>query len=233
MPTRATTVNPDLLKWARNSLGLSIIEVAQRIHKSPAVVEDWESGQSHPTFNQLELLADSVYRRPVAVFFFPAPPEEPSVAHDFRTLPGTEIDKLDRDTRLALRDARAYQVSLSELSRGLNQAGDRLLTSSLQVDIRTNVSVLARLVREKLGFTVTQQSSWRSSTQAFKNWRIALEQVGIYVFKRSIEQREISGFCLNNPVFPIIIINNSTPHTRQIFTLFHELAHLLFGVSSF
>ena len=94
MPTRATTVNPDLLKWARNSLGLSIIEVAQRIHKSPAVVEDWESGQSHPTFNQLELLADSVYRRPVAVFFFPAPPEEPSVAHDFSVSRQSNSDKI-------------------------------------------------------------------------------------------------------------------------------------------
>jgi Zn-dependent peptidase ImmA (M78 family) len=32
-------------------------------------------------------------------------------------------------------------------------------------------------------------------------------------------------------VFPIIYVNNSTSKTRQIFTLFHELGHLLFGTS--
>src|SRR5690606_21818478 len=66
---------------------------------------------------------------------------------------------------------------------------------------------------------------------AFKRWREAFEQSGVFVFKRSFEQRAVSGFCLNDAEFPIIVINNSTAHARQIFTLFHELAHLLFDVS--
>ncbi len=37
-----------------------------------------------------------------------------------------------------------------------------------------------------------------------------------------------SGFCLYDEQFPLIYVNNSKPKTRQIFTLFHELAHLLF-----
>jgi Zn-dependent peptidase ImmA (M78 family) len=28
------------------------------------------------------------------------------------------------------------------------------------------------------------------------------------------------------------MVNNSTPHSCQVFTLFHEVAHLLFGISS-
>jgi Zn-dependent peptidase ImmA (M78 family) len=63
-------------------------------------------------------------------------------------------------------------------------------------------------------------------------WRDAVEQAGVFVFKRSFTQREISGFCLADPVFPVIIVNNSTAFTRQIFTVLHELAHLLYGVSS-
>jgi Zn-dependent peptidase ImmA (M78 family) len=42
---------------------------------------------------------------------------------------------------------------------------------------------------------------------------------------------EYSGFCLYDKVFPIIYVNNSAAKTRQIFTLFHELAHLLFHTS--
>ena len=40
-----------------------------------------------------------------------------------------------------------------------------------------------------------------------------------------------SGFCLYDEDFPIIYVNNTTAKTRQIFTLFHELAHLLFHTS--
>jgi len=40
-----------------------------------------------------------------------------------------------------------------------------------------------------------------------------------------------SGFCLYDDVFPIIYVNNSNAKTRQIFTLFHELAHILFHTS--
>jgi Zn-dependent peptidase ImmA (M78 family) len=42
---------------------------------------------------------------------------------------------------------------------------------------------------------------------------------------------EYSGFSLYDDVFPIIYVNNSSTKTPQIFTLFHELAHLLFHTS--
>ena len=38
-----------------------------------------------------------------------------------------------------------------------------------------------------------------------------------------------SGFCLYDKKFPIIYVNNSKSDTRQIFTLLHELSHLLLG----
>src|SRR5207247_7491917 len=39
-----------------------------------------------------------------------------------------------------------------------------------------------------------------------------------------------SGFCLLHEEFPIIFINNSNAFTRQIFTLIHELGHILFEI---
>ena len=55
--------------------------------------------------------------------------------------------------------------------------------------------------------------------------------VGVYVFKDHFRLDDFSGLCLYDDEFPIIYINNTTTKTRQIFTLFHELAHLLFRTS--
>ena len=42
-------------------------------------------------------------------------------------------------------------------------------------------------------------------------------------------ESSFSGFCLYDKKFPIIYVNNSKSDTRQIFTLLHELSHLLLG----
>ncbi len=58
----------------------------------------------------------------------------------------------------------------------------------------------------------------------------------MFVFKDAFKQGEISGFCLTSREFPVIFINNVTTKTRQVFSLIHELAHLLFersGISRF
>jgi len=58
-----------------------------------------------------------------------------------------------------------------------------------------------------------------------------LEEHGIYIFKESFQDDSISGFCLHDQKFPVIYINNNNAESRQIFSIFHELAHLLFGTS--
>ena len=80
-------VNPEVLRWARERSGLSASEVAKKMNKSAESVENWEVGGSAPTYVQLEKLAYQVYKRPVAVFFFPEPPEEADKIAEFRTLP--------------------------------------------------------------------------------------------------------------------------------------------------
>jgi Zn-dependent peptidase ImmA (M78 family) len=58
-----------------------------------------------------------------------------------------------------------------------------------------------------------------------------LTDAGVFVFKDAFRVEGYSGFSLYDDVFPIIYVNNSSSKTRQIFTLFHELAHLLFHTS--
>ncbi len=230
MVTRATSLNPDVLRWARTQSGLSLSEAASRISKSEEDLAAWEAGDRLPTYIQLETLAERVYKRPVALFFLPSPPDEAPPTSEFRTLPDPVRDSLGADTLLALREARAFQFSLQDLSEGRNPARRRIW-EDLKAST-TDVTTFAQRARAYFGISLQDQAAWTSTRVAMRVWREAIEGAGVFVFKRSFKQRDVSGFCLDHPEFPVIVVNNSTSFSRQIFTLFHELAHVLFDVSS-
>ena len=186
-------------------------------------------GESAPTFLQLETLAVSVYRRPVALFSFRAARRAPT-RHEFRTLPTAEIDSLPPTVRYELRRAKSLQLSLRELTGNTNPS-PRLIWRDLGIDVDEPVKAAANRIRAYLGITLQTQRSWRDSREAMRAWRQAVEAVGVFVFKQPFKTDEVSGFCLYDREFPIIMVNNGSTFTRQIFTVFHESAHILFGLS--
>lgn len=230
MSNTAVGINPEVLRWARERASLSLEEVARRLGKDSADIESWEDGEAAPTYIQLERLAYTVYKRPIAVFFFPEPPLEVEPRNEFRTLPEEQIRGLSASTRMAIRDALARRLSLEELCDGRNPS-NLLLFREMNVSPGDDFVGSARTAREFLGITLEKQIGWRSAREALVYWRNAIEQVGVFVFKRALKQRTISGFCLADNEFPLIVVNNSIPKTRQIFTLFHELAHVLLSTS--
>lgn len=231
MADYATGLNPQILRWARERAGYTVEEAAGRMKKSPNDIEAWEDGSKAPTFRQLEKLGVDLYKRPVALYFFPFPPKEEVLKTQFRTLPDSELERFDPDTRYALREAIGYQISLKELTDGTNPA-TRRIAQDITTTPAESVNRLATRVREYLGVTLSAQFEWRSTDEAFKSWRRVIENVGVFVLKRSFKQKHISGFCLYDENYPVIVINNGTSRARQIFTLFHELAHILFKINS-
>ena len=223
-------VQPKVIKWAREATGLSLEDVATRLKKPIAVVQGWESGEAMPTYVQLETLAYELYKRPLAIFFLPEPPQEKRPAHEFRSLPETDLESLAPNTRLHIRKAQAYQVSLRQLY-GDGNPSDTLISDVVSLSLNDSVERQAIGLRKSLGITIERQAKWTSDEEALRNWRQIIEDAGVFVFKDSFKQKEISGFCLQDQMFPIIYINNSTTKTRQIFSLLHELAHLLFHVN--
>src|SRR3546814_19149570 len=83
-------------------------------------------------------------------------------------------------------------------------------------------------VRRYLGVSLEQQCAWRDDETALKEWRAALQRVGVFVFKDAFRTDDFSGFCLYDEEFPIIYVNNSSAHTRQIFTYFHRQGDRVF-----
>jgi len=218
-------VTPSVIAWARERAGYSVEEAKEKFAKIAA----WEAGEAFPTYPQLERLADT-FKLPIAVFFFPEPPELPPISETFRTLPAAEFAQIPRRVQFLLRKATALQINLSELCQGQNPA-DRLITRDLEFPVDVSLEAMAREVREYIGISLEEQYSWGTNDDAFKTWRKTLSDVGVFVFKDAFRVPEYSGFCLYDEVFPIIYVNNSAAKTRQIFSLFHEIAHLLFHTS--
>ena len=229
-------VNPDVLRWARETLRLSQGEVARRMKKKISDIEAWERGEASPTYIQLESLAYDIYKRPVALFFFPEVPEEDAVEQSFRTLPEQELQRVPSRILYLLRRARVFQLNLAELYDGVNPASRQILRD-LDFAPSVDVSEMAEQVRAYLGMDLAEQQSWDDADDALKRWRTVLEDHGVFVFKDSFNppgkkkvdgvESTFSGFCLYDTDFPVIYVNNNKAKNRQIFTLFHELAHLL------
>jgi len=219
-------VTQEVLRWARLTMGLSVDEVARKMGKDINTIVEWENGKDTPTYVQLEKLAYQIYKRPLAIFFFPHPPEEETPKQSFRTLPEQEIETLSPQVHYLLRQARVMKINLSELNAGVNPA-EKNIIQDLSFNPDIPATEIASRVRKYLNVDLKRQFSWSNVDLALKEWRNHIDLHGVYIFKEAFKDDILSGFCVYDKIFPIIYINNSKPKTRQIFSIFHELCHLL------
>ena len=222
-------ITPSVMKWARETAGMSEGDAAALLAKRVAkgiteeTVQNWESGNGVPTYPQLEKIAKE-YRRPVIVFYFPKPPEEEPIEKKFRALPEARAKKLPPKIRFLVRRADVFRINLYELHAERNPIAQKIF-DNISISSPFDMKKVAADVRHYLDLPVTKIG--RNEREAFEKRRNRLEQHGISVFKEPFKEKEFSGFCLHDTQFPIIYINNSMSRSRQSFTLFHELAHIL------
>ena len=229
--SQSIPVNPSVLRWARETAGIPVKDVARKLGRKRITAETvaaWERGEGSPSYIQLEELAYKIYKRPLALFFFPEPPVEETPKQAFRTLPDQEIKLMSPRMRYMLRQAKSMQLNLVELYEGKNPSQSQIVRD-LKFVPGIPISDMVIAVRKYLNVDLNEQFKWNSVDVAFKAWRKAFEECGVFVFKEAFKDDLFSGFCLYDERFPLIYVNNSKPDTRQVFTLFHELPHLLFG----
>ncbi|MEQ9619986.1 MAG: ImmA/IrrE family metallo-endopeptidase [Deltaproteobacteria bacterium] len=224
MPERMP-ITPSVLKWARERAGYTVDDLSKHFK----LYSDWEVGNSFPTYSQLESLSDK-FKCPMAVFFFPEPPEIEPLEKSFRTLPDIEFEYMPRSVRMLLRKAKAMQLNLMELNDNDNPS-EKYIIRNIHLDLNRPISELTYEVRSYLSVTLNDQISWSGVDEAFEKWRNVITDHGVYVFKDAFKDSGFSGFCLYHAEFPIIYINNTNSKSRQIFTLIHELTHLLLHTS--
>ncbi|MBI5117905.1 ImmA/IrrE family metallo-endopeptidase [Candidatus Poribacteria bacterium] len=217
-------VKPELLAWARKSAGLTVDEAARKAHVKPDRLECWEKGERRPTLRQLRELA-RIYKRPLAVFYLPEPPRDFQPLRDFRRIlqkvEGVESPELRHEIRRAW-DRRDIALELYEELEG------ELPKFSPSAMLSDDPETLAEKIRNLLGVKREVYSGFRDKYDALNWWRAALENLGVLVFQaRNIEPAEMSGFSISETPFPVIVLNIKDPVRRRIFTMLHELTHIL------
>jgi Zn-dependent peptidase ImmA (M78 family) len=221
-------VNPELLVWARESMGLSIEEVALKVKKDVEVVTKWELGEERPTISKLRDLA-RIYKRPLAIFYLSKPPKKFEPLNDYRRFPEQVDQQITPELKFSIREAFEKRELLLELSDSI---GEDFQVFPLKTGINEPPEDVASIIREFLNVDFDTQHKLKDENSAFNYWRKNLESIGVLVFQaRRIEPNLMRGFSICELPFPVIVVNNKDRWGR-IFTLFHELTHIMLHESS-
>lgn len=217
-------VNPPLLVWAREESGYESEWVAKRLSVKPERLAAWEQGERKPTVRQAQDLA-KLYHRPFGVFFLPQAPVLAPLAGEYRRLPGVEPGVESPELRLALR----VMSQRREITLGLlEELGVPITEFRTTAHLSEDAHEVGARLRTLLGVTVQEQLGWSSEWQAWRQWRGAVEAVGVVVFQfPKVALAQVRGVSLLKFPSPGIGINSkeSAPGAR-IFTLLHELVHV-------
>ena len=217
-------IAPAVLVWARSSAGYEVEEAAAKLKVTSERLAAWERGDDQPSIPQLRSLA-GLYKRPLAVFYLPEPPLYFQPMHDFRRLPEFGSRRYSPGLMLEMRTAQQRRILALEL---LDEVGDKPTPFQLTATGKVDPEQAGLTIRQALGITDEMQRRWKDTLTAFRHWRSSIEAQGVLVFEATrFESDEASGFAYWADALPFIVINHKDEYPRRIFSLLHELAHLM------
>jgi Zn-dependent peptidase ImmA (M78 family) len=216
-------IEPALLVWARNAAGLPLEQAAAKAGVKVEKLVAWETGSERPTVVQLRKLG-GIYKRPLAVFFLPAPPKGWGTMRDFRKLPDAEARAQSPELRLAIREAWERRSVAIELAADLEREPSSF---ALPASTSDDPETVAAKIRGLLGVSVEEQRSWKNPDTALARWRARVEARGILVFSFSrVDVKEVRGFSISEAPMPVVAVNSKDMPAGRAFSLIHELAHV-------
>jgi Zn-dependent peptidase ImmA (M78 family) len=234
-------VNPEILRWARETAGLSEEDAVRKLDISDTRngtglqrLRAYEEGKDPPSRPVLVKMAKQ-YRRPLLTFYMSAPPRAGDRGHDFRNVAdhqaGAEplIDAL-------LRDVQARQSMVRSLLED-EEARPLPFIGSMTMD--DGVGTVLASIRQTIAVEIAAFRAQRSPESAFALLRNGVEAAGIFVLlignlgshHTTIDVEAFRGFALADPIAPFIVINDQDAKSAWSFTLIHELAHLWLGTT--
>ena len=224
-------ITPEVLAWARDLDKISVEEASRRVNVTTARIEEWERGISRPTLRQAKELA-KFYRVPFVHFYLPDIPKKIKRIEkvDYSTFGNVGAPFIQsRELRWFLRDIDERRDIMFELYK-LEEKEPKPFT--YRFPIETDPGVVAVFIRKLLNLSDEVQIKFRKPEAMLTYCISKLEDLDVLIFQAAkIEPNEMRGLALGYEVFPIIALNRKDEASARLFTLIHELTHILFGTS--
>ncbi|TDX29087.1 Zn-dependent peptidase ImmA (M78 family) [Modicisalibacter xianhensis] len=232
--------NPTILKWARETSGLSLEEAARKLSlggksiSGAEALQAFEAGEKSPTRRQLMNMAKQ-YHRPFITFFLPAPPKSASMGEDFRRLPDAKREEHEGNVNALVRDIYIRQSLVKDAL--IDSEEDETVEFIGMGRAMPSIDEACRAIRDYFEIDIEVYRRKPNAHDAFNYLRALVEEKGIYVLligdlgshHSSISTDAFRGFALSDPIAPFVVINQNDSKPAWCFTLLHEVAHLWLG----
>ncbi len=226
MATVKVDVAPAVLIWARESMGLSLEEAAKRTKMDALSLRFLEEGVGDPTLSQVERMSKA-YQRPLIAFFLPEPPNDVDQLPDFRLLPENRSRLWSPELHEVFRRVRAQREAAAAIADVTN---DPLPEIRMSLHLTDDPEHAGEEIRSWLRAPSPDELVQLPPGKVFHAWSHAIE--GHPILVTQVEEaplNEMRGFSLSDRPFPAIAVNSKDSLRGRVFTLAHELAHVLLG----
>jgi Zn-dependent peptidase ImmA (M78 family) len=215
-------INSEVLLWARNSLALNKTKAAESIGINVARLDKLESGEKSPTMVELRAMAKA-YKRTIATLLLKEPPAEKPLPVDRRTINSAQLGSFHPKTILAVRKARALANSLVDLK---NETGVSIPVFKHIAQLNDSPRDIADRLRKE--WKLDEFRTIEKDSDVLDAYIEHIESKGIAIFQLSLNNDSVRGFSLSDESIPVIVLKRSKEYpSAKIFTLFHELGHIL------
>lgn len=222
----AITINPNVLKALRNHYGLSHEDLSQRSKISVDVLKDWEASSVEVEIDELSKVARHL-RRNWTVFLLEDISIPEVIEHDNRSVGNQKIDNPTLESVLALERAERLLKFVPEI-----KAEKGLKLPKFSISRNDDPEDKGEEFRKLLGVTKTQQLSLETNYQALNFWKDTITNLGIYVAEMRLPNETIKAFSMMENGEAIIVVSTTDTVYSRIFSLFHELCHILLNQSN-